>query len=68
MYGLTARQKKVLDFIKAQENTPSLAEICEGCGIKSKSDAHTVLMALKDRGHITWLPNKARSIVVLGGE
>jgi SOS-response transcriptional repressor LexA len=67
--GLTAKQRDAFDFIArtiAQHGVPpSLSEIRDHLGCRSKSWVHTLLAALKERGCIDFLPNRARSITLL---
>lgn len=67
--GLTAKQRAALDFIAAyiaqHRVPPSLAEIRDHLGCRSKSWVHALLAALKERGHIDFLPRRARSITLI---
>ena len=68
--GLTPRQRDVLAFIvryQAAENcAPTLQEIADGLGLKSKSQIHTLIRGLRERGVIQYLPRHPRSIRVVG--
>jgi len=68
--GLTKKQRQVLEFVKQFTTetsiSPTLDEICAGCGMKSKSQAHHVLTGLRERGYVEWIPHRVRSICVLG--
>lgn len=69
--AVTAKQRDLLDFIKSftAENSgmaPSFREMREFMGGASISSIHGIVTALEERGHIERLPNKARSIVVIG--
>lgn len=61
----THKQQAVLDFIVSCDHTPTIREIMTGMGYKSTSVVKRHLDCLKERGHITFIPSKARSIVVL---
>ena len=67
--GLTARQRAALDFIAAyiaqHRVPPTLAEIRDHLGCRSKSRVHALLAALKERGHIDFLARRARSIALI---
>ena len=68
--GLTKRQAEVLAFIRcfiaANGYSPSFREICAGAlDGKSTENAHRIVHALRDRGAITFLEGKRRSISVL---
>lgn len=67
--GLTKRQKEVLGFISAYivENgvAPTLAEIGVAVGLRSKSSVHRIVVGLVERGAVTYMPNRARSIALL---
>lgn len=68
--GLTPAQKRVLDYIRyyIERNgySPSFDDIKDAIGLRSKSGVHRLVNALRERGHITFLRNRARSIT-LGG-
>lgn len=66
-YGLTVRQREVLDFIEnyAKEHnglTPTYEEICVGAGIDSKGRVYRIVEALDQRGYIVRMFNRPRSI------
>jgi len=66
---MTKRQKMVLEFIKAYLSVkgypPSYTNICEGLGIKSKSNVHKHIHALKEQGLLEIQPHKIRSIKLI---
>jgi len=68
-YGVTIRQKKMLDIIKkyleANEHAPSYEELRQLCGLKSKSNVHRYLHCLRERGYITFKDHMKRGIMVL---
>jgi len=59
----------VLEFIKAYMSIkgypPSYQNICEGLGIKSKSNVHKHIHALKSQGLLEIEPHKIRSIKII---
>ena len=63
------RESKVLSFIEAyiaeRGYPPSLREICEGCGISSKSSARLVLKRLEEAGYLKVSPKEARGIKLI---
>lgn len=65
---MTPRQKQCLDFIVGYHNergvSPSYDDIKYGLGLVSKSGVHRLVHALAERGHITFLRDRARSIAV----
>ena len=67
--SLTTRQSECLAFIRAtmasNGRAPSLQEICDELDLPSKSQVHTLLTALEERGAIRRLPNRARAIELL---
>ena len=70
-YSLTEKQAKLLAFLKIYmaENgglAPSYAEMIAGAGFPSKSGIHRLLLSLAERGHISQMKNRARSIVLIG--
>jgi SOS-response transcriptional repressor LexA len=68
--GLTPKQRELLDYIEAysQESgaSPSYQQMMERLGLHSKSGVHRLVKALEERGHISRLANRARSITVQG--
>ena len=67
--GLTPKQARCLEFIRgyiwAHGYSPSYAEIRDAMGQASKSNAHAVVCSLKERGHVTTLPGRNRSIALV---
>ena len=65
---MTPKQKKVLDFIKDYwaENgyAPSYRDIGEGMRMKSMSHVFSMVKQLHERGYITKMKERARSIKV----
>lgn len=72
MTPLTQKQSQILNFIRTfsteQGHCPSLTEIANGLGVKSKSGIHYKLQALEERGAIRRLHNRARSIEVIASD
>jgi SOS-response transcriptional repressor LexA len=68
-YGVTIRQKKMLDiikkYLKTNEHAPSYEELRQLCGLKSKSNVHRYLHCLRERGYITFKDHMKRGIMVL---
>lgn len=66
-YYLTFSEMKIYNFIKYYINkngySPSLKEISEECNT-SISWAHTVVNRLTDKGYISHVPNKFRTITI----
>jgi DNA-binding MarR family transcriptional regulator len=66
--GLTPRQSDALRFIReyltANGITPTYDEIAPGIGLRSKAGVHRLVSALEERGHITRMPGRARSIAL----
>jgi len=67
--GLTQKQAKFLavikDFIAANGYSPSYEEMKQLNGMRSKSNVHAVVYALKKRGYVDIIRHSKRSIVVL---
>ncbi|WP_336488318.1 LexA family protein [Methylobacterium nigriterrae] len=65
-YGATPQATEVLRFIRAywgeHGNAPSYAQIADHLRLKSKSGIHRMLVQLVERGHIRWMPGRARCI------
>ncbi len=71
MKKLSARQMKILDFIKKEVKEkgypPSVREIAEAVGLASSSTVHGHLDRLEKRGLIRRDPAKPRAIEILDG-
>ena len=67
--GLTQKQAKFLDvikdFIASNGYSPSYEELKQMNGMKSKSNVHAYVYALKKRGYLDIIRHSKRSIVVL---
>lgn len=67
--GLTIRQGETLAALRkyTEENgrSPTCTELCEAMGSKSRGLVHRWLEALRERGHIDWVPRRTQSIVIL---
>jgi len=44
---------------------PSTREIATELGFKSVESVHRILVSLRDRGQVSWVPNHARTLRVL---
>ena len=67
--GLTPKQHKFLkqiqSFISANGYSPSYEELKQLTGLKSKSNVHSKMHALKRRGYLDFLPHSSRSMYLL---
>lgn len=67
--GLTPKQAQVLKFLRTYTSEtdgvpPTYREIGAACGLNA-SGVHRVVVALHERGHITRLPGRERSLAVV---
>ena len=66
---LTEAQHRTLNFIKAymasEGFAPTIAEIAQGIGIKSRSTVHRHLQGIEQAGLIQIIPNKRRNIALV---
>ena len=66
---MTPKQKLTLEFIKAymavKGYAPSYRNIAEGIGLKSKSNVHRLVHALKEQGLLDLDPHRIRSMKVI---
>lgn len=64
--SMTKRQRDLLLFIQSYSKKngfcPSFDEMREALGLRSKSGVHRLIKSLEERGHITSLYHRARSI------
>lgn len=64
--GLTRKQAALLDWLRAycdkHQSSPSFDEMAVGIGERSKSGVHRLVEALVERGHVEYIPNRARTI------
>lgn len=69
-FGLTPKQKLLLDLIRAHfdvsDFAPTYEEMKEVLGVSNRSHIARLIKALEERGYITRLPNRARSIRLVG--
>lgn len=69
-YALTKRQQQaflcIQAYIKEHGQSPNYRELMDAMNIKSLGHMAEIVKGLKDRGWIDYLPNKARSIIILG--
>ena len=67
--GLTPKQARCLEFIKgyiwAHGYSPGYREIRDGLGVASTNSAHKIVRSLIERGHVTSLPGRNRSIALV---
>jgi SOS-response transcriptional repressor LexA len=69
---MTDSQQIVFDFIVSYKRkhdgvAPSLAEICDACGLKAKSHVSVILQQLHSCDLIRFKPGVSRSVQVIGG-
>lgn len=62
---LTQRQEQLWRYIKSCERSPSYVEMRDHLGLESKSGIHRLIEALEERGYISRIKNRARSIVAI---
>jgi SOS-response transcriptional repressor LexA len=62
MMPLTAKQQKLLDYLKSCDRCPSFDEMRQALGLHSKSGVHRLIEALEERGYIRRALNRARAI------
>lgn len=66
---MTKREQDVYIFITDYHNehrySPTIREIAEGIHTASITSVKDILARLKDKGFVTYEPNKARTIVIL---
>lgn len=69
MIPLTVAQGNVLEFIRTfsaeHGHAPTMTEIADGTGRKSKSGIYYIVEALEERGAIRRLHNRARAIEII---
>ena len=63
---LTDSQRKTLNFIRQYQaehgRAPTMSEIAEGIGIRSRGVVHRYVQALADAGELVLLPGRHRGI------
>ncbi len=72
MNQLSAREKKILDYMRAEiakrGYPPTVREVCSALGIRSTSTVHKALGSLESQGYIRKDPSKRRAVEVLTGD
>ena len=66
-FGMTALQRDVLLVVQELSvggRSPSITEIAWECQV-GRTAVKSALDALRDKGRVTWLPRRARSLAVL---
>ncbi|WP_029073551.1 LexA family protein [Kaistia adipata] len=67
--GLTRVQAKVLKAIEAliakRGFSPSYDDIASATGLRSRGSVNRVIVALRERGFITFHPGRSRSIAIV---
>lgn len=61
--GLPPGQRAVLEFLRDNERA-SLRDIAAQFGWSGQNYAQAVLVALRKKGWVTWVPGKARTLMV----
>jgi repressor LexA len=68
IHGLTLCQQQMMQIIQelfdANGIAPSYKEMSHELGLRSRASVHRVVMALEERGYITRLPHRARTIAI----
>lgn len=68
VFGMTKRQHETLAYIEAYQTeygySPSFDEMRQHLGLRSKSGVHKLVHSLVERGHIRFIPDRARSIAL----
>jgi SOS-response transcriptional repressor LexA len=65
MTPLTAKQTRLLTYLRSRATAPSFEEMMNALGLKSKSGVHRLVTALEERGYIKRIANRARCIELL---
>jgi SOS-response transcriptional repressor LexA len=67
--SLTTRQREFFEvlerLIEERSEAPSVRELQRALGAKSPGDVVRLLASLKQRGWITYVPHKARSVAIV---
>lgn len=68
-FGLTPRQRQVMlfvqSFIDKHGFSPTLQQITDAMGLKSKGSAHRIIACLCERGYVKKLPYRANAVTVV---
>lgn len=57
--------ESIKQYIRENEQSPSIREICELAGLSSPATVHKHLKNLKDKGYIDYKPREKRSIRIM---
>ena len=67
---LTKSQEMVLNAIRTftaeRGYSPSVRDLCEMCGLRSKSSVHAHLKSLEKKGYLKKHENQPRALVLVG--
>lgn len=62
---LTAKQERIWRYIKSCESSPTYREILRDLGDTSTGRLNEAIVALKERGYVSYMPGRARTLVAL---
>lgn len=67
MQGLTPTQDKLLRYLEEREGrvSPTYQEMADAIGLKARSGIHRLIDGLEERGYVTRLPKRARTVQVV---
>lgn len=62
---LTEKQERVWRYIRSCARSPTYDEMMRALGGRGRGRLNDVIVSLKERGFVTYIPGRARSIVAL---
>lgn len=62
---LTPRQERVWRYIRGCDRSPTYQEMADALGFSSKSQLNPIVLALRERGFVTYIPWRRRTLRAL---
>lgn len=62
---LTPKQERIWRYILSCERSPTYAEMASDLGYRSVGRLNDVVVALRERGYVTYIPGRRRTLVGL---
>ena len=62
---LTAKQERVWSYLRSCKRSPTYREILAALGTKNMGDLNRVVVSLRERGFVSYIPGRARTLVAI---
>jgi hypothetical protein len=65
MIRLTPKQERIWRYLLSCERSPTYAEIAADLGYRSVGKLNETVVDMRERGYVTYIPGRARTLVAL---